>query len=309
MHSVTPIDLEYVWTMEGKQRVAAAINATLAYNRRNGLQPQSIRRLAKMAGFRHHTAVGDYAAARIDNPNRNGCEVCRKVAPFIYQVVALRVKGNGADRFIEVRHKKPILSSDLSPAAQQVTYGDWREFAALGTDEAQSMEWREDAADDLMAQILKRQICSLTPPRLRSVSASLGIPVSTIYAMRGHMGSFNKGEFATIGQVINDFLIRTTDQKPVTFTLEQLSAELNPRITGMTEDRLRQLIEGEGETLLSYEAIRLAGIFTAYGVPWYAEELEAIAAGPVQRSLFQLAEDAGIYGPSSEPNGATNGAM
>lgn len=292
MYATTTLAKEFLWTVPGKERVAIAIRATLQYNRELRIHPRSLRKLAEYVGYPNHTSIGDYANARTDNPNRDNCRVLRDLAPYIYRINRLEVRGTGVDRFVRVHHEVPEKKIARYWEVPGLTYADnWADLVMLGTSAGDSLEHRLDKDSDIAPTFLVEQIKRMRSDAVPLAAKLLNIPASTLVALRGGESLLNKSEFNDLGQVIRDFLVRITEQKTEQWDLVRLANALKPDAPYLTEQRLQELIDGAAPE--ERDAANLASLFQRYGVEWDTMELYArgFAHQPQQRSLPLEEED------------------
>lgn len=285
MYSVTTPAQDFQWTVQGKERVAIAIRTTLAYNKDLRIQPRSLRKLAAMAGYPNHTAIGDYANAKTDDPNRDGSRVLKDIAPFIYRIKQLDVRGHGLDRVVRVHHEVPDRKNSEYWKIPGVTYADnWEEFVLLGTTGYDSLERQTGGQDGIASDFLLNQVKAMRADAIPLAAKLLGIPASTLSALKGGK-LMDKNDFTSLGQVINDFLVRITTKKAEQWDLTRLSSFLEPQVSGLTEQRLKDLVDGA--TPEERECARLASTFQLFDVGWETMELMVLgfAGQPQQGSL------------------------
>lgn len=305
MIALTATD-KYIWTEPGRQRVGAAITATLAYNRSRDIYPRSIRELSKEAGFRNHTSLGEYARGGVADPNREDCRVLKAIARYIYRVQAFHVSdAGGMSRFKDTQHVQPTQKSDIAhlrPRArledghlprywdQDCTY-TWRELAALGTIAGDRLEIPlvQPTEENPLSSLLLDRIRRLPRDRQRLIAQLLDIPPSTLRILSRDM-DLNKAEFTDMAQVICDFLARITPQKPAAWTLDQLVAAISPA-ANITRTTLERVMAGEPCGIEI--PINLSQTFKSYGVDWEVDDLRVIillsrggGGEPIQGDLF-----------------------
>lgn len=269
------LNQEFLWTENGQHRVAAVISATLRFNREQRIKPKSVRSLARLAGYENHTSIGDYARGKVGNPNRNNCQVLKDYAKYIYRVDRFDVRGNGVDRFVRVEHQRPNFKLD-DPYWEQpgVTYADsWVDLLQLGTIAGDAFENRVDEADHATpaASLILRQIKQMQPGAVPFIARGLEIPVSVIAALRGEQVDMEKREFKTLGQVIQDFLVRTNEIKTEPWSLDRLASAILQDAIAIEVSRLKQLIQEVPPT--EGECMFLSSTFKRYGVQWETREL------------------------------------
>lgn len=289
----------YQWTPEGRQRVAWAIQATLAYNEQNRLKPGRIRGLALQAGLPNHTSLGKYHRGVTGHPNNAGGRILRAAAPFIYKIKTFYVKtDSGSDRLASVDFVNPPdpQDRDVAPWEQAECY-DFDTLATLGTQAGDELErlagqssvcppeaiWLYNLFQRIKPESLKlvARLAEVAPVTLESL-VSQGPPVAP-----PDCTSFND-----LSEMMKDFLVRRTPAKALIWGLDDLARAngINPTLSNLTTDRLRAIIF-QGQKATPAELSRLAGCMGYYGVPWDLGELEilnSLQSGVANASLGEL---------------------
>lgn len=244
------------------------------------------RYVAKMHGSTsNHTSINKYANAVVGNPNREGGRVLKELAPFIYRNHEFKVSGHGMDRFKRVIHQEPQSRADYW-TQPGVTYADdWEAFVLLGTSAGDRTERRLDEDGDTAPLILFNQIKRMRDEVVPIVASAIGMPASTLSALKGGDMALNKNEFRDLREIIYDFLVRVTVQKPDQWDLPRMANALRPFAPFLTEERLQQLIDGAAPE--ERDTMNLSSLFKLYGVDWEPGELYArgFAHQSQQRSL------------------------
>jgi hypothetical protein len=266
----------YVWTEAGRQRVAAAIQATLHYNSQKKIHPKALRPLSRLAGFKHHTSLGEYQRGNIADPNRENCMVLRQVAKYIYKVSSFQVNDTvGMERFKNTIHLEPSTEPGAGKYWEQgITY-QWQELAELGTKEGERFEEYvgnrvEDKA--LQGEFLLDRFRYLSGDRIRLLAQLLDVPTSTLHLIaETDNANFQKSDFRSLEQVIRDFLLRITPQKNEVWLVQRLADAANLSI-----DELERFMSGQSCKPEIFHT--LSALFKNHGVPWEAEDLQVLYA-------------------------------
>lgn len=294
------------WTLSGQQRIAWAIRATLQWNKRNKVEPASLRQLSRRIGDPTHSTLGSYYRAVVTSPGDNGIQLLRAIAPYIYRVKRFEVAALDGDlnRLRRTVHEQPDLGLDVSPWEQGCTYGR-DEFLQLGGDSGSGLEFLAVDDKDLVlppeAGWLFNAVRSLPDYRFQLVAEALRVSPQTLALItNGVTTDIEMDKFQNFSQALDDFLLRKTTQKTNVWQLRTI-CEVEP---GLTEDRLLS-IRDEGAVPTPTEITRLASLFRRYGVDWSESELTILAS-----RQYPTLPPARPTAPSKkdEPNGANHSA-
>lgn len=295
---------KFHWTQKGRLRVAIAIKESLAWNKKNGIHPNSLRDLAALVNLPNHITVRNYAEGNVQQPNKDDARVIKLIAPHVYQVRIFLTDQLGEIIGVEFFDKLPNYGSSWEALAELgEASGDRLERAIANVDRSENFRTLGEAVRQLMrvnrlsptqvaqSSIPIRELIDLiddnyvpSAQELRQLASALGFSFDELIAIRkkqyGAAGVDTVAEtpsYTSISEVFQAFIDFQRNKDERWNSLEYVASQFHPSF-GMTVERIEEILAGD--RLQPQEINFLEDIFSRLWMTW--DYLELVKLNPPQ---------------------------